>query len=74
MVAGVSRENGLEGFVLYEGAVNTERFLDAVRDGFPQDRDFVLFADNASWHKCPAAFYGLQRMGLYLIKNVPHSP
>jgi len=37
-VAGVSRENGLEGWAIYKGSINTARFLEAIKEGFPDDR------------------------------------
>lgn len=74
LAAGVSLENGLEGFELYEGSVNSERFLDSITNYTRNGRSLVLLGDNASWHTSATTFAGLSAKGLFFIKNVPYSP
>ena len=50
VVAAVSRENGLENFMIHKRSVNSEKFLRIIPGIKRNGNHFVLFGDNASWH------------------------
>jgi hypothetical protein len=50
LIAGISKEHGLEGFVLVKRSVNSESFL-SILDKFDiYGTNYTLLGDNASWH------------------------
>lgn len=74
LVAGISNENGLEGYAIFEHSVNSDKFLLTVDKFFQHGEKFTLFGDNPSWHTSRQVFNILQQKRLYFIKNVPYSP
>lgn len=74
LVAGVSCENGLEGFMIFERSIDSLKFITAIKQFSIQGNSFSLLGDNASWHTSRLTFEKLGQMGIYYIKNVPYSP
>jgi hypothetical protein len=74
LVAGVSKEYGFEGYVIYERSVDSKKFLDALPKLLRSRANVTLLGDNASWHTSRQTFSGLGQLGIYFIKNVPYSP
>jgi hypothetical protein len=74
LVAGVSEENGLEGYAIFERSVDSNKFLLAIQTFLRHGDNLTLLGDNASWHRSRQTFAGLRQMGMFFIKNVPYSP
>lgn len=49
-IVGASAQVGIEGYKIYAGSVNSEKFLDAITDFDLNGTNYTLFGDNASWH------------------------
>ncbi len=74
MVAGISVECGLEGFLLFEHSVNSNRFLQVI-DKFERSKgNYSLVGDNASWHKSKECMAEYKRRRIFFVFNVPYSP
>ena len=57
LVAGVSAEHGLEGYLVFERSVNSSTFLLLLLDEQGQNgKDSALLGDNASWHASHECF------------------
>lgn len=50
LIAGISFEFGMEGFILTKQNVNTTLFLQILNVFDRNGSEYVLFGDNASWH------------------------
>jgi|LauGreDrversion4_2_1035121.scaffolds.fasta_scaffold154340_1 hypothetical protein len=50
LIAGISKEHGLEGFLIVKKSVNSERFLQILDQFDNYGTNYTLLGDNASWH------------------------
>jgi hypothetical protein len=50
LIAGISEENGLEGYASHQRSVNSEQFIQAIQLFRLNGDNFTLLGDNASWH------------------------
>ncbi len=50
MIAGISVENGVEGYLLTTENVNSTIFLSVLQVFDTNGTNYVMFGDNASWH------------------------
>ena len=76
LLAGISKEKGVEHCQVFEFSVNTERFieyLDNLRQANP-DVKIALFLDNLSAHRSDRAKTAMRERGFRWIFNVPYSP
>ena len=76
VLAGVSKENGLEHFKIFERSVNKEKFeewLEELRAKIGQD-PALLFLDNLGVHTCGYATAAMKRLRFRYLYNVPYSP
>ena len=51
VIAGISAKFGLEGLVTSKYPINSTKFLTILNQFDQQGKHYVLFGDNASWHK-----------------------
>ena len=76
MLAGISKENGVEHFRVFELSVNVDKFieyLDGVKSANPDDK-ICLFMDNLSAHTSERSKAAMRERGFRYIYNVPYSP
>ena len=76
LLAGISKEKGVEYCQVFDFSVNTERFieyLDNLRQANP-DVKIALFLDNLSAHRSDKAKAAMRECGFRWIFNVPYSP
>ncbi len=50
LVAGISVDNGLEGYALSYKSINSSRFLRVLSEFDKNGNNYTLFGDNATWH------------------------
>ncbi len=74
LVAGISTEWGLEGFILTPENINSEVFLSVLNVFDRNDKEYTLLGDNASWHKSRLCKEEFRSRNLYFIYNVPYTP
>ena len=76
LLAGISKENGLEHFQIFEKSVNTAKFkeyLAGLRAANP-DKKICLFMDNLGAHICNASMEEMKKLKFRWILNVRYSP
>ena len=76
MLAGISKKNGLEPFMIFKRSVNTDRFiewLDKLREASGDDK-IIIFLDNLSAHTCNRAKAAMRERGFRWAFNLPYSP
>ena len=76
LLAGISKDKGLEHFRIFEKSVNTEKFkeyLDGIRAANPGEK-ICLFMDNLSAHSSERSKQAMRDHGLRWIFNVSYSP
>ena len=76
LVAGVSEEVGLEGYLIVLKAINTESYIEFLRKLKQkyQHRKLALFIDNLMVHKAEAVNKVYAELEMTPIFNVPYSP
>jgi len=76
LLAGISEERGLEGFIIRRKSIRTEDYIDflkVVKEN-RNDNQVVIFADNLSVHKTKKSREALKELEFECIFNVPYSP
>lgn len=76
VLAGISKEKGLEHFKIFEFSVNTDKFiqwLDELKAITKNDK-VLLFLDNLGVHKAKRAKKVMKKHGFRWVYNVPYSP
>ena len=76
LLAGISKDRGLEHYQIFEKSVNVDKFkeyLAGVRAANPEKR-ICLFMDNLGAHTSKKSTKEMQRLGFRWIFNVPYSP
>ena len=76
LLAGVSKEKGIEHFRIFEKSVNKEKFqeyVDGLRAANPDDK-ICIFMDNLSSHTSEKSKERMKQLGFRWIFNVPYSP
>lgn len=76
VLAGISKKNGLEPFMIFKRSVNTDRFiewLDRLRAASGEDK-VIIFLDNLSAHTCKRAKAAMKERGFRWAFNLPYSP
>ena len=76
LLAGVSKENGIEHFMTFHRSVNIPKFKDylqALREANGEDK-ICIFMDNLSAHTSKKSKEALTRLGFRYIYNVSYSP
>ena len=76
LLAGISKEKGVEHFQVFEFSVNVDRFIDyltKLREANPDDK-IALFMDNLSAHTSDRSKEAMRERGFRWIYNVPYSP
>ena len=74
LIAAISFENGLEGYLMYEGSVNSFKFVQILKQLKQHGTDYTLLGDNASWHKSKEFLQAYKDNRIWFILNVPYSP
>jgi transposase len=74
MVAAVSQEFGLEGYLLFEQSVNSEKFILILAEIERNGPNYKLLGDNASWHRSKITMKALQDKQKFMVFNGPYSP
>ena len=76
VLAGISKEKGMELFEIYDFSVNIDKFLEylaKLREANPDDK-IAIFMDNLSVHTSDRAKDAMREHGFRWIYNVPYSP
>ena len=76
LLCGISKENGLEHFQIFNFSVNVERFIDylqGLRSANENDK-ICLFLDNLSAHTSERSKEEMKRLKFRWVYNVPYSP
>ena len=76
LLAGISKEKGIEHFQVFEFSVNVDRFIEyltKLREANPEDK-IALFMDNLSAHTSDRSKEAMRERGFRWIYNVPYSP
>ena len=76
VLAGISKEKGMEHFEIYDFSVNIDKFilyLDKVREANPEDK-ICLFMDNLSVHTSDRAKTAMRERGFRWVYNMAYSP
>ena len=76
LLAGISKDSGLEHYQIFEKSVNDDKFkvyLQGVRAANPEKR-ICLFMDNLGAHTSKKSKKEMSRLGFRWIFNVPYSP
>ena len=76
MLAGISKEKGVEHFQIFNFSVNTERFIDylqGLRSANENDQ-ICIFMDNLGVHTSDDSKAEMRKLGFRYIYNVPYSP
>ena len=76
LLCGISKENGLEHFQIFEHSVNVDKFIEylkLLRAANGEDK-ICLFMDNLSAHTSERAKTAMREYGFRFIYNVPYSP
>ena len=76
LLAGISKENGVEHYQVFEQSVNVDKFieyLDGLRAANP-DEKIAIFMDNLSAHTSDRSKQAMRERGFRYIYNVPYSP
>ena len=76
LLAGISKENGLEHHQIFARSVNTDKFkeyLQTLRSLNP-DKKIYLFMDNLGAHTCDASIEEMKKLKIRWIFNVRYSP
>ena len=75
-LASISEESGLEYVRTYNSAVNTQIFIDYLRNLSLRMKgvSFVIFMDNLSVHKSGETRSAMAELNIKYIFNVPYSP
>ena len=76
MLSGIGKENGLEHFKIYNFSVNTERFIEWLKELRVKTGDdkVALFMDNLSAHKAEKSIEEMKQLGFRWIWNCTYSP
>jgi hypothetical protein len=70
VVAAVSHEIGLEAYMIHKYSVDSSKFLRIIPSLKRNGTNFVLFGDNASWHKSKKVNDRLIKEGIQFIYNI----
>ena len=76
MLAGISKEKGLEHFMLFEMSVNIPKFkqyITELREMNGEDK-ICIFMDNLSAHTSKKSKEAMKQLGFRYIYNVSYSP
>ena len=76
LLAGISKEKGIEHFEVFEFSVNVDRFIEyltKLREANPEDK-IALFMDNLSAHTSDRSKEAMRERGFRWIYNIPYSP
>ena len=76
LLAGISKEKGLEHYQVFDKSVNIEKFIeyiDFLREA-NRDEKICLFMDNLSAHTSERSKQAMRDRGFRWIYNVPYSP
>ncbi|MAJ97171.1 MAG: hypothetical protein CMI56_00965 [Parcubacteria group bacterium] len=76
LLAGISKESGVEHFQIFEHSVNVDRFLEYLTKLRTANGEakVAIFMDNLSAHTSDRAKAAMREHGFRMIYNVPYSP
>ena len=76
VLAGISKKNGLEPFMIFKRSVNTDRFiewLDKLRAASGTEK-VIIFMDNLGVHTCKRSRAAMKERKFRWAFNLPYSP
>ena len=76
LLAGISKEKGIDLFKVYDFSVNIDKFIEYVRElrAANPDTKIAIFMDNLSAHTADRSKQAMRELGFRWIYNVPYSP
>ena len=76
LLAGISKEKGVDLFKVYDFSVNIDKFIEYVRElrAVNPDTKIAIFMDNLSAHTADRSKQAMRELGFRWIYNVPYSP
>ena len=76
LLCGISKENGIEHYQLFDKSVNVEKFKEYCQNlkAKNEGQQLCLFMDNLSAHTSERSKDEMKRLGLRYIYNVPYEP